>query len=104
MITDHFRTVTFDYNLAVQYDLNIAIVYAWIVEAIQLNIKKNDPIFYREEKWWVCVSVQTLHHYLPFLTWVQIRRAVRVLVQQGILVRGRFTKQNWDNTAWYSLP
>ena len=94
----------FSFNpiIAEQYGVDEAVfiqnVYFWIEKNQSENIE-----FFDGEQWLYC-SVADFSKKLPFWTTRQIERMIKKLENEGALKIGKFNKNSYDRTRWFSLP
>ena len=69
----------------------------WIV----VNIKSNQT--QHLGRTWTYNSVVDFKPYFPYWSTSQIRRILKSLVDQGIIIEGNFNKLKYDKTKWYAL-
>ncbi len=69
----------------------------WII----VNIKSDKNR--HEERTWTYNSVVDFKPYFPYWSTSQIRRILKSLVDQGIIIEGNFNKLKYDKTKWYAL-
>lgn len=56
-----------------------------------------------DDKRWVYNTYKSWQQQLPFMTELTIKRAVKKMVDLGILEVGNFNKTKFDRTNWYSI-
>ena len=56
-----------------------------------------------EGKVWVRCSVQMMTGFFPFLSYDEIRYALKRLVKGRVLTKGQFNESRFDRTNWYAF-
>ena len=69
----------------------------WIV----VNIKSYKNQY--EGRTWTYNSVESFKIDFPYWSNSQIRRILKSLVKQGIIIEGNYNKIKYDKTMWYAL-
>lgn len=92
---------TFDVELAKKYGCEEAI----IIQSLSFWIEKNKANKKHEHdgRFWTYNSVRAWQELFPYWTENQVRRVLKSLVDQGVVVVGNFNKAGYDRTTWYSL-
>lgn len=94
-------TYVFDGEAAEHYGLNEAILLNAIQWWIRYNKVHHENL--HEGKTWTYNSVRAWAIQFPFFSERQIRTALQSLVDQGVLVVGRFNRISFDRTLWYAF-
>ena len=91
------------------FDIDIATKYG-LVEAILLNnilfwIKKNEANDenYFDGEYWTYNSVKAYSQLFPYLSEKVIRRALKHLIDEDILLVGNYNANPYDRTMWYAF-
>lgn len=91
------------------FDVDIATEYG-VTEAILLNrlwfwIEKNrtEERNFFDGRYWTFNSRKALEELFPYLTERKIRNALNHLVEEDILITGRYNKLPFDRTIWYAF-
>ena len=91
------------------FDIHIAEKFG-LVEAILLNnlyfwIEKNraNDTNYFDGNYWTYNSVKAFKELFPYLTDGKIDRALKHLIEDGVLITGNYNKSAYDRTLWYAL-
>ena len=86
-------------SLAVAIGLNEAMllqqIYFWS------NLKNNHKIY--EGRRWVYNSYNAWHEEFPFFSLRTVKRALKSLTDQKLLLVGHFSTSNTDRTNWYAI-
>ena len=86
-------------------------IYFGYIEAVLLfhfmfwidHNRKRQQHFH-DGKYWTYSSVSTLKQtYFPFFSEGQIRRAIKSLVTQELIIKGNYNIIRYDKTTWYAL-
>lgn len=91
-----------DVGLAVKFGMAAAHLYNHFFYWIKHNrIQKTNFI---EGKTWTYQTVEEMSKYIPYLSIKQIRMAIDILLENGLIIKGKFNKSKMDHTTWYALP
>lgn len=84
-------------SLAVGVGLNEAIllqkIHGWLQCTPKEHIGRN----------WIYNSYRSWHEQLPFMSESTIKRAMKNLLDKGIIITNNFNKEKFDKTLWYSI-
>ena len=86
---------------AISYGVTEAILLSHISFWIAKN-KANDRHFY-DDRTWTYNSIKAYKNFFPFWSVDQIRRGLKSLVDQGVIITGNYNKVGYDRTIWYAL-
>ena len=89
--------ISFHPSLAQAIGLNEAIMLQKI--NLWLNCKPKEA----EGRSWIYNSYKSWQEQLPFWSESTIRRTLKTLVDQKIIITGNFNKYKFDKTIWYSI-
>ena len=91
----------FDVEIAKEYGVNAAI----ILENINFWIQKNEAneVNFFDGNYWTYNSVRAMEMLFPYMTTKQIRNAIDVLVDAGLVVIGNYNENPMNRTKWYAL-
>lgn len=91
----------FNGEMAERYGVNEAIfiqnLYFWIKQN-----QANDKNFF-EDRYWTYNTANALSTLFPFWSLQQIKRIIKKLNDNGLLLLGNFNKSKYDRTSWYAL-
>ena len=92
---------SFDINHAKQYGVDEAI----IIYNFQFWLMKNkaNGNNLHDGRHWTYNSVRAYSELFPFWTQAKIKRILKSLVDQGVLVKGCYNKVKYDRTNWYAF-
>jgi len=94
-------TYQFDVKIAEKYGLDEAIMLNYFVFWINKNIA-NKTNFYDDNYWTYC-STKAFTEIFSFWSEKQIRRILKSLEDQGIIITGNYNKSKYDRTKWYAI-
>jgi hypothetical protein len=84
-------------SLAVGVGLNEAIllqkIHGWLQCTPKEHVGRN----------WIYNSYRSWHEQLPFMSESTIKRAMKNLLDKGIVITNNFNKEKFDKTLWYSI-
>lgn len=92
---------SFDVNIAKMFGVNEAI----IINAFQFWIAKNkanNRNFY-DGRYWTYNSVSAFQEMFPYMSESQIRRTLKKMQEQNIIMTGNYNKSSYDRTLWYAF-
>ncbi len=90
---------SFDPKVAEVVGLNAAVIYQNIVWWCEKNAANAEN--FRDGAHWTYNSVRAYCELFPYLSEKQIRTALDLLEQEGIIRSGNFNKDRRDRTKWY---
>lgn len=92
---------SFEISHAIKYGLDEAIMIKFFLQFITASIDLGINRF--DGRNWICERLEDLSDILPFWTVKQLRRIIKSLIKQDVIVTGTFNK-NWsDRTTWYEF-
>lgn len=96
------KSHSFDTQIAIEVGVEAAIVlnhfHYWIEHnRIAGTAQENGTT-------WTFQSLSAMGKYLPYLSQKQLRNAIDKLVDAGYVIKGKFNKNKFDQTAWYTIP
>lgn len=93
---------SFDVALATELgDINLAILIHHFQFWIMLN--KRQGINFKEGCTWTYQTVKQITAAFPYWSKKQVERLLNKAVELGILKKGNFNKNSFDQTAWYAF-
>ncbi len=98
----HSQNHSFSVQLAIECGINAAIVFNHL--HYWINHNRIVGTAQADGKTWTYQSRLTMQEYLPYLTEKEVRGAIDKLVEYGYVIKGKFNKNKFDQTTWYSLP
>ena len=91
----------FDTEDAQRYGIREAIILYNIRHWLDKNKANDNNII--DGRVWTYNSASAFAELFPYMTEPQIRRSLKRLLEDGILIKGEYNKQNYDRTSWYSI-
>jgi hypothetical protein len=92
---------SFNIEVAQEYGVNAAIVLRhlqfWIIKNKTHN--KN----FHDGRYWTYYSVSAFTKIFPYLTKKQVRRALQVLIDHNVILKGDYNKFKNTKTCWYAF-
>lgn len=92
---------SFDTGLARHLGVNAAIVFNHIVYWLKINKFKNQNFI--DGRTWMYETISQISEFLGYLSEKQVRDAVRILKENGLLIEGNYNQNKFDRTTWYAL-
>lgn len=93
--------VCFDSSIAKEYGINVAVILNELCFLIEQN-KENNVNFY-DGKYWVLSSIKDWSNLLDYMTINTIRRTLKRMEKDGLIVTGNYNQSKYDRTKWYAL-
>lgn len=91
----------FDSVIAEKHGINEAVfihnIFYWI------NHNKANNKHYYEDRFWTYNTKKAFIKLFPFWSYEQVRKIVKNLSTNGVILTGNFNENTWDKTTWYSL-
>lgn len=91
----------FDVEIAEKYSINAAVILQNLAHWIQKN-EANDVNYY-DGDYWTYNSNKAFAELFPYLSSKQIRTALEMLIDDGVIITGNYNKSTYDRTLWYTL-
>jgi len=91
----------FDSDIAKKYGVNAAVLVCFLWDCIEQKSTESPQL--HEGKVWVRCSVQMMTGFFPFLSYDEIRYALKRLVKGQVLTKGQFNESRFDRTNWYAF-
>ena len=89
----------FDADIAKKHGVNAAVLACFLWDCIEQKSTESPQL--HEGKVWLRCSVQMMTGFFPFLSYDEIRYALKRLVKGRVLTKGRFNESRFDRTNWY---
>ena len=86
----------FDSDIAKKYGVNAAVLACFLWDCIEQKSTESPQL--HEGKVWGRCSVQMMTGFFPFLSYDEIRYAMKRLVNKG-----QFNESRFDRTNWYAF-
>ena len=84
-----------------KYGVNPAVLACFLWDCIEQKSTESPQL--HEGKVWMRCSVQMMTGFFPFLSYDEIRYALKRLVKGRVLTKGRFNESRFDRTNWYAF-
>lgn len=95
------QAFVFDGEHALRYGVNEAIMLHHIIFWIDTNAANKQNFF--EGRYWTYNSTTAFMEQFPFWSKDQIKRILKSLREQDVIMVGNFNKSGYDKTLWYAL-
>lgn len=92
---------SFDTEVAEKYGMPCAVIFQWMLYWVEYN-RANGTNFH-DGRYWVYCSNTGLQEYFPYIGMKQLRTALKRLMDEKMLVAGRYNAVAFDRTLWYSI-
>lgn len=92
---------SFDPLVATQVGINAAVIYQNLLFWIEKN-EANDHNL-KDGRYWTYNSIAAFAKLFPYFTEKQIRTAIDKLLNAGLILKGNYSQDRYDRTAWYAL-
>jgi DNA-binding Lrp family transcriptional regulator len=89
-------------GIARHLGLDCAAVLSHIIYWLQINASKKDAEMI-EGKYWMYETQKQIADFLGYLSEDTVQKALKKLVELGILIKGNFNKNAFDRTTWYTV-
>ena len=86
---------------AEKYGVDEAIMLNHLIYWIASNSMNNTNKY--DGKWWTFNSAEKFKAYFSYWSTSQIRRILKSLVKQDVIIEGNYNKHKYDRTKWYAL-
>ncbi len=94
---------SFGVELATKYGFIEALLLGYFRYYIDAAELKQDKGKFHNGRYWTYASARGLAKHFPYFSEASTRRAVKRLIDAGLVLKDNFNKMSWDKTAWYSL-
>ncbi len=92
---------SFDISIAEKFGVNVAIFLNNMAYWIKHNMA-NEKHFY-DGRYWTFNSVKAYSSLFPYWTEKQVRTVLDQCLDNGLIVKGNYNSNKYDQTKWYSL-
>lgn len=92
---------SFDPQIAAQVGLNAAVIFQNLFFWIEKN-EANGHNF-KDGRYWTYNSIAAFAKLFPYFTEKQIRTGIDKLLDAGLILKGNYSDDRYDRTAWYAL-
>lgn len=94
-------TQGFNIKLATDYSIEEAVIIDVLFWWILKNACNDDMI--KDGNVWCYCSTKGFERYIPYMGWQKIRRILKKVEEDEILVTGNYNKRPTDQTLWYAF-
>lgn len=94
--------LSFDQGIAEHIGIEAAIVYNHIIYWLKINASKPDSEMV-EGKYWMHETQQQMKEFFRCLSDDQISRALKKLVDFGLIIKKTLSRNKFDRTCWYTV-
>lgn len=91
----------FDTEIAKKYGINAAVLYTNFQYWVAKN--KTNGHNYRDGRSWTYNSMRALVDLFPYLTDWDVRKALKTLIDSGVLLKANYNTKGYDRTTWYAF-
>jgi hypothetical protein len=100
------HSFSFDSGVAMHCGMNAAVVFNYICNWIHFNYKNLDerPEAEKDEKIWMYETQEKMSRKIGFLSTKEVKNAIAILVEKGLLIKENFNRNRFNQTNWYTLP
>lgn len=93
---------SFDQGVAIKYGMAAAVVFNHIIYWLRFNFRKKDAELI-EGKTWMYETQEAISESLGYLSYDEVKKAIKQLLDAGLLIKGNFNKNPFDKTNWYTV-
>ena len=91
----------FDIDIATKYGINAAIILQNLGHWIKRN-EANESNYY-DGYYWTFNSRRAYQELFPYMSKWQIEHAFKKLIEEGLVITGKYNEMKYDQTLWYAL-
>jgi hypothetical protein len=91
----------FDTEIAERVGVNAAVIYSNISHWCNKNMANNHN--FNDGNWWTYNSLEAMCELFPYMTASSIRTALKKLVDEKLVIKGRYNANPYDKTLWYAI-
>jgi hypothetical protein len=99
-------TTSFSTQVAIDYSLNCAIIYQYLLD-LRTEYIEDTPRFLGKHfisgAWWSVMTWKERQYFFPFFSETSLKRGLSQLVGAGLLSTAQFKKDEGDNTKFYCV-
>lgn len=92
----------FDVGIAKVVGLNAAVVFNHILYWLRINARKKDAEKH-DGKYWMYETQKQMADFFEYLSEDDVCRAIKKLLDEGLIIKGNFNKTPFDKTSWYTI-
>ena len=93
--------LSFHKGVARQCGLNAAIVFNHIVYWLDMNASNKEA--QRDGKVWMYETQEKMSEFFEFLSVREIQNALKILIEEGLIIREHFNNNHFVRTNWYTV-
>lgn len=94
--------LSFDQGVAIECGINAAIIFNHIIYWLKQNAR--NPKCLIDDKIWMYDSQKEMASFFEFLSEKEVRNAIKILFDHGLIIKRKLCENHFDQTTWYSLP
>lgn len=91
----------FHSDIAKKYGVNAAVIAGFLWDCIEQKSTENPKL--HEGKVWCRCSVLMLTGFFPYMSYDEVRYALKRLIKGRVLTKGSFNESRFDRTNWYTF-
>jgi hypothetical protein len=95
--------ISFNENIATLYGVNAAIVAQYLAEASKKHKNNADIVLNTDNHTWCRCGSKAFTGEYHFLSKHQTWRAMEKLVNNGVIIKKKLKKAEFDHTNWYAF-
>jgi len=103
LLSEDATKVAFSPELAKLIGLNECLFLSQLQYWISQKEKVQDYRTFKEERMWVYNTYEQWMEQFPYLSERTIRRTIKKLEKDGLIISSRFNQKGYDKTKWYSI-
>lgn len=88
-------------QVARRYGIKAAIIAEYLWEGVAISRNLNE--MWMHDKPWTRCSRKVIALTFPFLTTDEIGNAIHILLDEGVIRKGKYNDDKFDRTNWYSF-
>jgi hypothetical protein len=92
---------SFNTNIATKFSVNTAIFIQHLAQWTFINQANNRHI--HDGFCWSYNTLDAFDSFFPYWTKKQTRTVIANAIEQGLVIKGNYNKNQYDRTAWYAL-
>ncbi len=93
---------SFDISIAAHCGVVAAVIYSHLCYWITKNIVKG--INFHEGRTWTYDTKKEIASNFSYLTYEQVKYALEILVEKGLIITGHFHDNKFKRELWYAIP
>ncbi len=93
----------FDPNVAKEFGIAAAVLFQNIVFWVKKNKANKQKTHYHNGRYWTHNSIDAFIELFPFLKRYTIKKSLKLLEEEGMILIDEFNEEAFDHTQWYTL-